>query len=173
MHDDGGAGAKAPAFELEERGEPAWQVTLWPHRSLPPEGFRWLILGSAIAFAIPLLAFLGTVAMWVMLPIVAFHVWLLWFFLRRNDRNLRLTETVRLWPDLVTVERREPGGRVRHWQANPYWVQVTLHQTARIENYLTLKGGGREIELGAFLAPEERAALKEDLLAALSRLRAA
>ena len=106
-------------------------------------------------------------------PIVAFHIWLLWFFIRRNTRDGRLTATLRLWPDLNTVVRREPSGRRLTWTANPFWVQVTLHTAAKLENYLTLKGGGREIELGAFLAPEERAALKAEIEDALARARAA
>ncbi|MEM8820806.1 MAG: DUF2244 domain-containing protein [Pseudomonadota bacterium] len=36
-------------------------------------------------------------------------------------------------------------------------------EQGRPENYLTLKGGGREIELGAFLSPEERLSLAERL----------
>jgi uncharacterized membrane protein len=32
-----------------------------------------------------------------------------------------------------------------------------------VPNYLTLKGEGREVELGAFLSEAERIALREDL----------
>ena len=42
-----------------------------------------------------------------------------------------------------------------------------------VDNYLTLKGGGREIELGAFLSPEERADLHDQILTLLARCRAA
>ncbi|MEL6235233.1 MAG: DUF2244 domain-containing protein [Pseudomonadota bacterium] len=154
-----GAESSAPG----ERGDPHFEVSLWPHRSLTETGLRWLIIGSCAAYAIPILAFFGTTAMLVLAALAAFHVWLLWFFIRRNTRALSLSETLRLWPDLITVERRDPRGRVRHWQANPYWVRLTLHKNARPENYLTLKGGGREIELGAFLSPDERVTLKEEI----------
>ncbi|HEU0223312.1 MAG TPA: DUF2244 domain-containing protein [Paracoccaceae bacterium] len=46
-----------------------------------------------------------------------------------------------------------------------------MHLDGKVENYLTLKAEGREIELGAFLAPEERVALKADIEAALAALR--
>ncbi|RMH46207.1 MAG: DUF2244 domain-containing protein [Alphaproteobacteria bacterium] len=169
--DGTGAGAEAPAPSPSGPGEPLWQVTLWPNRSLSPQGLRGVVIGSALIYAIPLLAFLGSAAMLIMLPIVALHVWLLWYFLRRNLRDGRLTETLSLWPDRIEVVRREPGGRVLRWSANPYWVRVTLHPEGRVENYLTLKGGGREIELGAFLSPEERARLKEEITEQLARLR--
>lgn len=172
QHGAGSPAGPASAFgEPGSRGQPLYEVTLWPNRSLSPEGFRNLMLFSATACAIPLMAFLGSRALWIMLPIVALPVWLLWWFLRRNYRDGWLTETLRLWPDLVTVDRREPSGRVLHWEANPYWVRATLHRDARLENYLTLKGGGREIELGAFLSPGERAGLYEDLSTALARAR--
>ena len=55
------------------------------------------------------------------------------------------------------------------WQANPFWVRLRLDPDARPENYLTLQGGGRRIELGAFLSPEERVELAEELEAALRK----
>ena len=39
----------------------------------------------------------------------------------------------------------------------------------RVENYVTLKGGGREVEIGAFLSPEERLVLHDELEAQLRR----
>ncbi len=90
--------------------------------------------------------------------------------IRRSYADGRLTEELRLWPDLITVERREPRGRVRRWHANPFWVRLRLVEDGRIEKYLTLSGNGREIELGAFLSPPERVALYGDLRHALARL---
>lgn len=165
-----GAGSEHPA-PAADRGPPVWQVTLWPNRSLSRRGLRLLLLGSAAAYALPLLALVGSPALLVMAPLLGAHVGLLWYFLRRNSRDGRLTEELRLWPDLVTVERREPSGRVRRWSANPFWLRLTLHPEGKVENYLTLRGGGREIELGAFLAPAERVALKAEIEAALARLR--
>ena len=85
----------------------------------------------------------------------------LWFAIRRSCADGRLTEELRLWPDLITVVRREPRRTVRRWHANPFWVRLRLPEDGRIEKYLTLKGNGREIELGAFLSPWERETLYE------------
>ena len=65
------------------------------------------------------------------------------------------------------------SGRVLRWQANPHWVRVKIQPEGRPQNYLTLKGGGREIELGAFLSPEERADLAEQIEMAMARARGA
>ena len=40
-----------------------------------------------------------------------------------------------------------------------------------IPHYITLKGAGREVELGAFLSEEERVALHDDLRKRLGELR--
>ena len=63
-------------------------------------------------------------------------------------------------------------GKRQDWQANPYWVRVTLHVTGGpVPNYLTLKGDGREVELGAFLSEDERIRLRDDLKTRIAALR--
>ena len=64
----------------------------------------------------------------------------------------------------------QSGQDLLEWQANPHWVRVTLHKTGGpVPNYLTLRGNGREVEIGAFLAEEERLTLQHELRRALSR----
>lgn len=164
------AGDQTPAaFPFGRSDAPIYAVTLWPHRSMGRRGARRVMALLSLGLAIPVLAvgdwrvsaFLGVFA----LAAVA----LMWLLFSLNARAGRLTEDVLLWPDLIGVERREPGGRVRRWSANPYWVRVEVRTTRHMENYLTLAGGGRTIELGAFLTAEERAAFAEELRAALRR----
>ncbi len=108
-------------------------------------------------------------AFWGMLPFVLATAGLLWLGLRRSDRDrLGLSEELTLWRDELRVERREPGGRCLRWSAEPLKVRLRL-RPGPIENYLTLTGGGREIELGAFLSPPERIALMDEIEAALTR----
>jgi uncharacterized membrane protein len=106
---------------------------------------------------------------WGLLPFLAGALGLLWLGLRRSDRDGRLIAEVTLWRDEIRVERHEPGGRVLRWSADPFHARVTLYPEGRVENYLTLRGAGREIELGAFLSPDERVALAAELEAALTR----
>ena len=161
-----------PAPEPFRRdGEPVLRLTLWPNRSMSPPVAGWLIALLAAGLAVPLAALSGTKVAWGMLPFLIAAVVALYFAFRRSYQDGRLHEVLRLWPDLITVERYEPRGRVLRWHANPFWVRLRLSDDAAIEKYLTLKGGGREIELGAFLSPGEREALYRDLGAALGRLR--
>lgn len=156
------------------RGEPILKLTLWPNRSLPRSGFRGVLLFTAGMLMLPLIPIAGTPVGLALLPFLLGTLWLLWFFIERNYKDGRqLREELRLWPDLITVDRTDPGGRQRHWEANPYWVTTELQKDGRVENYLTLKGGTREIELGAFLSPEERLDLRADLDRALGAARSA
>jgi uncharacterized membrane protein len=150
---------------------PRWHLLLWPHRSLPRKGFVTFIAVTAGMSALPLLAVLGSPALWGLLPFLGGTLWLTWYFIQRSYADGALTEELSIWPDRITLTRRNPRGPDQNWQANPHWVRVALHPTGgRVENYITLTGGGREVELGAFLAPEERLELYRSLSDKLRQL---
>jgi uncharacterized membrane protein len=167
------AGDASPADPFLRTDPPLYAVTLWPHRSMTRAGFRGFMAALAGGLCIPLVASWGTPVAWFLAPFLLASLALVWAFLRLNDRARRLTEELRLWPDLIAVERREPGGRVLRWRANPFWVRLDVRDTPSVPRYLTLAGGGRTIELGAFLTPDEREALAAALRAALGRAVAA
>jgi uncharacterized membrane protein len=163
---DAGAAGEDPFARTDP---PVWQVALWPHRSMTPSGFRWFIGLLAAGLCVPMVAAWGTPAAAGLAPFLLAALALAWWMLRLNDRRrARCGETLRLWPDAIAVEHCGQDGRVRRWSANPYWVAVDLRTGRGIENYLTLTGAGRTIELGAFLAPQERVALAAELRAALA-----
>lgn len=169
-----GAGAGAPAPDPFERDDPPimW-VTLRPNRSLTPAMGTALMALLAAGLAMPLVGLAGTKVAWGLLPFLVAAFVALYVALRRNQQDGRLSEELKLWSDLITVVRREPRGAVLRWHANPFWVRLNLEPEARVENYLTLRGNGREIELGAFLSPWERETLYRDLKTALAGLRPA
>ncbi len=166
-----GEAAPGAADPFSRSDPPLLALTLWPNRSLSTRGSGWLIGIAAVGFALPLLALAGTRAAWGMLPFMLGALLLLYWAIGRSWRDGRLSEEIRIWPDLVTVVRRDPGGRVRRWHANPFWVRARLYEDAHVEKYLTLQGSGREIELGAFLSPWERESLHSEIRAVLGRLR--
>jgi uncharacterized membrane protein len=136
-------------------------------KSLPNTGFVWLISISAVMFTLPLLAMLGTPALWVLLPHLLLALGLLWYFIRRNDADREVYEHIRIWHDLIAVHRYNPRSPDQYWHGNPYWVKLKLRDTRTHESYLTITGGEREIELAAFLSPEERVTLKQTIEKAL------
>ena len=148
------------------------RLHLWPHRSLPRQGFVWFIALTATLIALPLLSFLGSPALWAVLPFAGIAVAGVWAALTRSNRDRAITEDLTLTPTLVTLTRHGPSGQRQEWQANPHWVRVILHPTSGpVPNYLTLQGGPREVELGAFLSEDERVTLRAEVQAALARLR--
>ncbi|MFS4439184.1 DUF2244 domain-containing protein [Paracoccaceae bacterium GXU_MW_L88] len=159
----------APAFFIQREDEPTLALTLWPHRSLTRGGFRHFMIFTGVLIFIPVLPVAGFLGVWlVVVPFLLLTLFLLWLFIERNYYDGRIVEELRLWPDLIAVQRTDPDGSQKTWEANPYWVRLTLHPEARPENYLTMRGeDGREIELGAFLSPEERVEVYERVSGAL------
>jgi len=92
-----------------------------------------------------------------------------WYFIMRSYRDGQIVEELSLWKDQLTLVRVEPRGTRKDWQANPYWVRVNERDTP-IKHYLTLQGGPREVELGAFLSADERLELKDTLERAILQL---
>jgi uncharacterized membrane protein len=148
------------------------RLHLWPHRSLDQRGFVWFIGVTAVAIATPLGEILGSPVLWGLLPFLLATIWAIWFALRKNGRDRDIVEDLRLSPNRITLVRHGPNGKRQEWEANPYWLRLTLHPTGGpVPNYLTLKGDGREVELGAFLSEDERVALKDDLQRRITELR--
>lgn len=165
--------ADAPLPQAPEPPEPLYDVTIWPHRSLSLRGFRLVMLFAALALMIPLIPTLGTNVAWVLGAFLLFDLALLYGMIQLTYRSGRVREHVRIWRERMEVERIEPNGRRRRWEAHPQWVRVELVDTKRIPKYLILSSSGRQIELGAFLTAEERVSLADELRGALNRAIAA
>lgn len=159
-------------WQEAEEGRPR-RLHLWPHRSLPPRGFVLFMAITAGMVALPLVAVLGSPVLWGLLPFLALAVAAIWFALMRSYRDRQILEDLTLLPDAMRLVRHGPRGRRQEWEGNPYWVRVELHpKGGPVPNYVTLSGGQREVEIGAFLSEEERIALAQDLRAALQAQRA-
>lgn len=153
-------------------GAPAARLHLWPFRSLPRRGFVWFIGATAALIALPMLTIIGSPVLWGLLPFAGITLAGVWWALNRSYRDAEIVEDLALWPDRMTLVRHGPHGRRQEWEANPHWVRVTLHRSGGpVPNYLTLQGGPREVELGAFLSEDERVKLRDELYAALEKLR--
>jgi uncharacterized membrane protein len=171
------AGGKPPAACVSGAGvnwrercdRPLYSARIWPNRSLGPRGHRVVLGMLGAGFVLPLIPAIGTPVFWGLLPFMAAALAMLWLGFRRNLFDGRLVEEVAVWRDEIRVERREPRGQVHRWSADPWQVRLMLYPEAKVEQYLTLRGSGREIELGAFLSPEERIDLAAEIEAALTR----
>ncbi|MBW7922324.1 MAG: DUF2244 domain-containing protein [Rubellimicrobium sp.] len=151
----------------------AAHLMLWPHQSLGPQGFVTFFAVTASLLALPVLALVGSAALWGILPFVVAAFWGTWAAVRLNGRRAaRLHEDLTLAPERLTLAHVPARGPAQTWEANPHWVRLTLHEKGGpVPDYLTLRASGREVELGAFLSEDERRALYRDLGERLARLR--
>jgi uncharacterized membrane protein len=148
--------------------DPQWQLSLWPYRSLLRKDFVLFIGGTAALVSLPLLTLLGQAVLWGLLPFFGLMIAGVWYALHVSYRRGEVLEELTVDESRAHLTRHNPKGDVQEWEANRYWVTVHLHpKGGPVENYLTLRGGDREVEIGAFLDAEERLTLYDDLQRAL------
>ena len=143
---------------------PLLNMTLWPNRSLNKKTFLGLMGVTFGGMMIPIIPFIGTKTLLVLLPFSVITILLLFFSILLNYQAGKLYENIKIWPGLIKVTRYEKDGTSKEWRANPYWTKINLYEESQtIQNYLTLSGSGREVEVGAFLAPTERLEIKKKI----------
>ena len=123
------------------------------------------MLVLSVAMMIPVIPFIGGKPIFLIMPFSILTLLLLFLSIMLNYRAGRLYESIKIWPDLIEVRRFEVNGIDKNWSSNPYWTKVNLYEKSqKVENYLTLSGGGgREVEIGSFLSPNERLEVKQKL----------
>jgi uncharacterized membrane protein len=141
------------------------KLRLWPHNSLPKQGMAAFVLGTFTMICIPALALLGSPVLWGLLPFLLAAVWGIYFAFQRNYHAREIVETLTIGPKTARLERKDPSGNVQEWDCNRHWTKITKYDNeGPVPNYITLRGMGREVEIGAFLSEEERVALYDDLV---------
>lgn len=148
------------------------ELRLWPHQSLPPQGFVLFIGITALLIAFPLLALIGTIVLWTLLPFMLVTLACIWWALKRSWRDNQIVEVLHFTSEHMTLTRDAPRRDIQHWDCQTYWAEAFLHPTGGpVPFYLTLRGNGREVELGAFLSEEERRALYGELRSRLAAVK--
>ncbi|MBT8411430.1 MAG: DUF2244 domain-containing protein [Octadecabacter sp.] len=146
------------------KSAPQAELHLWPYRSLLRRDFVVFIAATVALIVVPLLAVIGSPVLWGLLPFFIIAVAGVWYAIHRSYKDGEILETLKIWPDRMTLDHVHPKFGHKTWDANPYWVQIKIDpKNERTPNYLTLKGSDREVELGAFLSEDERAVLYDEL----------
>lgn len=143
-------------------------MRIWPYQSLPQRGMAAFVLATFTMISIPLIAMLGSILLWGLLPFAMAAVFGIWFALTRNHKARLIEEHLSIDENSARLIHQNTKGDVKEWDCNRYWVQVTKYDDdGPVPHYVTLRGNGREVEIGAFLSEEERIELYDDLLRAL------
>lgn len=158
-------------YEWQTSPDAALQkMRLWPHQSLPAKGFAAFILATFTMILIPTMTLLGTVLLWGMLPFVLMAVGGVYLALQSNYKSRQIEEILTLDGTNAHLSHRTPKGEVKEWQCNRYWTQVLKYESdGPVPQYVTLRGEGREVEIGSFLSEAERVELFDDLQRSLRR----
>jgi uncharacterized membrane protein len=147
-----------------------FERVLLPRRSLPPRGFRLLMV---ILVLISLAVGIGFVSIgaWPVVGFFGLDVALVYVAFRLNYRSARRSETLRLAGDAFSVERVSVHGSRRMWRFQPFWVRVILEERPDESNRLFVASHGHSLAIGDFLPPSARRELAATIREALQHWR--
>lgn len=148
--------------------EPIYATRLSPHRSMTPRAFYVFIAAFCVAqglFALPFLV----MGAWPVAGFMGLDALALWIAFRISFRDARAYETLDLTPIELVFARVGAGGKRREWRFNPSWVRLEqkVHEEFGVMS-VALVSRGETVEIGAFLGPDQKAALVRDLSRALA-----
>ena len=162
---------------IDRKQELLFDAQLRPHRSLSARGFRILMAAVCLFSLVVGLAFFLQGA-WPVIGFLGLDVAAIYLAFRLSYRAGRLTETVQLSEQALSIRRIQPNGRQRQWSFQPYWARVRLEvddtgdppEEIGGQGSVLVTSHGRGVRLGRFLAPEERRSFVDALSLALRRL---
>ena len=141
-----------------------------PNRSLSSEGTIFVFVILAIGLIIPIVPFLGSQVGITLTLFSGVTFYLFLFFLGKNFQSGQLYEEIMISSEKIEITHKEKNKKKLTWEGNPFWTKVVMEEKAnKVENYLTIREKGRHIELGAFLSPDERINLKNEIQNALAK----
>jgi uncharacterized membrane protein len=158
--------------ELSQAYEaPLFDARLNPHRSLGRRGFRALMIATFVASALVSLPFY-LMGAWPVVGFMGLDVLALYLAFRVNFQSARAYEELRLTSLELLFARVSRRGARREWRFNPSWVRFERldHEEFGTQR-LSLISGGRRLEVGAFLGPDQKADLAARFSRALAQAR--
>ena len=150
----------------------ATTLEAWPYRSLPKRAFVIVISLAVFLLALPALVLIGAIVLWGLLPFMVLAVGSLWWGLQRSYRDGEILEELTISGEEISLTRHQTNKPPCEWTCNVYWAKANLHEkNGPVPYYVTVKGSGREVEIGAFLSEEERRQLFRELFKELLKAR--
>jgi uncharacterized membrane protein len=154
-----------------KRADALLDLTLKPHRSLSPTGFA-IVMGLLAFWSFIAGIVFWAVGAWPVIGFIGLDVALVYVAFRMSFARAREAEHLLLTGDALTITRIDTRGRASEVTLQPYWLRVAIEEAPGRAGRLSLTSHGRSTVVGGFLAPEERARVRDRLLAALALARA-
>jgi uncharacterized membrane protein len=150
---------------------PLFSARLDPHRSMSVRGSAIVIGAYALLSALFSLPFF-LIGAWPIVGFLGLDVLLLFLAFRFSFRSARAYEQVVLSSIELMFARVSARGARREWRFNPIWVRLERVEDEEFGmRQLAIASRGERVEIGAFLGPEQKAALATDLSRALAEAR--
>lgn len=151
---------------------PLFAALLTPHRSLGTKGIR-IVVAVYLGFALIPGVYFYISGAWPIVGFLGLDAVLLWWALSASRKSGDAFEEVTLWPDSLEVRHVTAKGRENMHAFNPFWVrfQVDKDYEHRVTR-LALRNREEELEIGAFLNPDDKASFATIFGQALSKAKA-
>ncbi len=143
-----------------------FSTTLHPHRSLSPEGFKWLIrvaIAANLVVGMPMFL-LGA---WPVFGFMGLDIFLLWLLFKRSYLDARRRETLTLTDRELIVERVSPEGVREEQRLDAYWLRLERGD----RDLMIVSSRGNRLAIGRFLSTPQRREVARELEAAIAALR--
>ena len=156
----------------ETEARPLFAARLTPHRSLSRRGVR-VVVGLAVALlALPGIIFYALGA-WPVIGFMVLGVMALAIALSWSLRDGRRFEQVTLWADRLEVRQVSATGEEKSETFNPFFVRLVIERDFdERTTAIRLRARERELIVGAFLNPDDKASFAQAFGTALRKARA-
>lgn len=159
-------------MNTETQARPLFAARLTPHRSLGPRGVRIVCAFAASLLLIPGLLFYALGA-WPVVGFMGLDVAALYWALSWSLRDGRRYEQVTLWSDRLEVRQVSPHGVEQTESFNPFFVRLVVDRDFdERTTAIRLRARDREVVVGAFLNPDDKASFAQAFGTALRKARA-
>jgi len=159
------------AFDHAASGqEPIFEALIIPHRSLSPNGVRWLLGGIGGLSALIALRF-WLLGAWPVIGFSVIEIGAAIFLVMLNVHRARSSERVLLDSDMIRVVRTNPSGLTRETALSAAWLNVVVEQEPARVPRLLLGTRNQWEEIGTALGEAEKLDLARALKEALYKLR--
>lgn len=160
-----------PKMTTQTQARPLFAAKLTPHRSMGRRGLRAVVLVAVLLAIIPGIAFLSMGA-WPIVGFMGVGVVLIWWALSAHQRDGKRYEQVTLWPDQLELKQVDGAGKETLTRFNPFFVKLVIDRDYNERTTgLHLRTRDRDVELGAFLNPDEKSSFAKAFGTALKRSR--
>ena len=134
------------------------RITFWPHRSLGPRGFLFLMAGFGfLTFLLGCLFFyLGA---WPVIGFMGLEIGLVWLAFRMNYQTGQHYEELLISRQGSWLSCYDARGRARRTAMDSPWLKAEITADRHGRPALYLRWHAKKIEIGKFLPPDEKPAL--------------